>query len=853
MSRDIEGLVAAMDLEEKTSFLAGADMWSTIAIERLGIPSVLLTDGPNGARGPALPASMDGPSTSTSTCMPSGAALGATWDRALVERVGAVIATEARMKSCRVLLGPTVNLHRSPLGGRNFESYSEDPLLAGRLGAAWIRGAQREGVACTVKHFAGNESEDGRMLVDSIIDGRTLREMHLRPFEIAVREGGALGIMTAYNRLNGEYPSDSSWLLDEVLRREWGFAGFVVSDWFAFADTCAAIVAGLDLEMPGPGRAFGSSLRDAVLDGRVEESFVDAAVLRLLSVFERIGALDDTTSVEPVAIDLPAHRAVAREAASAAIVLLKNEGVLPLDADRPRRVAVIGPNADRAVIMGGGSASLSVPAVRTALEALRARLGADVVVEFEPGVDIGLSTPEIPAQWLGTDGLSIEYFDTDERGGNGASITTGRIGSGSITWWFTGPEGVPDRFRWVASGNVRVPSAGRWVLSLVQTEDAVVSIDGEIVIDTRGRDLPAGHEFFGLGRREQVIEIDLDPDRPIAVEVRSSVTRPGLVLGAKLGLRPSLPVDAIERATDLAARADEVIVVVGTDGEWETEGHDRDDLALPGRQDELVERVLAVAPDATVVVNAGSAVTMPWAPRCQSLLQTWFGGLEAADALVDVLLGEVDPGGRLPMTIPSRLEDGPSWGNFPGEGGRVIYGERILVGYRWFDSRAIDVTFPFGHGLSYADLVIGEPSITALRASAGDKVSFSLDVTNTSERRGSGVVQLYLAAPDGPVLRAPRSLVDFVKVDLGPGESATVELAVDERSLARWVEADPSYAALVDRQASQAAFMPPAARPEPGGWIVDQGRYQLLVGRSSRDIVHVLDLDVERGWTVPAA
>jgi beta-glucosidase len=843
MARDIAALVAGLDLDEKAALLAGADLWSTVAVPRLGIVAVGLTDGPNGARGQGLPGAMGG--ASTSLCLPSGSGLGASWDVELVERVGAVIGAEARMKACRVLLAPTVNLHRSPLGGRNFESYSEDPLLAGRLGAAFVRGAQGQGVACTVKHFAGNESEDGRMLVDTVVDERTLREVHLRPFELAVREGGALGVMTSYNRLNGDYCADSEWLLSDVLRREWGFDGFVVSDWFAFADTAKAIRAGLDLEMPGPGRAYGPALATLVREGGADEELVDAAAVRLLGVLDRIGALDDDPSPAPRSDDLPEHRAVARGAAAAATVLLRNDGVLPLDPGPSTSVAVLGPNAARAVIMGGGSASLPVPEPRTPLEALRDRLGPDVRVAHEPGVDIALTTPEVPGEWLRADGdpgWVVELFPLGAA--EGEPVRTLRVASGSVAWVLRGPAGVDETFAWRARGELVVPGGGRYTLSLAQTEGAVLVLDGEVVIDGRDRDLPAGHDFFGMGRQEQTAVVELAPDRPVPIELRSQVSEPASVMGAKVGLRPALPVDAMERAVAAAAEADVVVLVVGTDGEWESEGHDRASMDLPGAQDELVERVLAVAPDAVVVLNAGSPVSLPWADRCRALLQCGFGGLEMAEALADVLLGAAEPGGRLPTTIPRRVEDNPSWGNFPGEGGRIRYGERMLVGHRWYDSRGIDVAFPFGHGLSYTDFTIGVPEVASSTFDPAGTLAVRVPVTNVGGRGGSEVVQLYVAPRAPGAFRPPRQLEAFAKVHLEPGRSATVELVLDGRSFARWADTDPAYLALLDRQAVQAPWLPPPGAVEPTGWVVDEGTYDLQVGRSSADIAHVVPIEV---------
>lgn len=845
MARDLPALIAQLDLDEKCAMLAGADLWSTVAIDRLGIPKVGLTDGPNGARGPSVPElAGDGP-TLTAACLPSGTALGATWDVELVQRVGAVIGEEARTKASRVLLAPTVNLHRSPLAGRNFESYAEDPVLAGTMAAAFVRGAQSAGVACTVKHFAGNESEDDRFVADSIIDERTLREVHLLPFELAVRDGGALGIMTSYNRLNGEHCADSRWLLTEVLRGDWGFEGFVVSDWFALADTESAIDAGLDLEMPGPGRAYGPALAAAVRDGRVDEHLVDEALGRLLGVLDRVGALDDAPA-EPRAEDRPEHRSVARQAATDAMVLLRNDGVLPLERGALRRVAVIGPNADRACIMGGGSASLAVHHRRTPLDALRDRLGAEVEVVFEPGVDISLTTPAVPGSWLhadGEDGLIVEVLGTV-----GEPLGTARTADGSLIWFLVPPAGAVAPFTAVGRGELRVPEPGRWTLSLVQTDPSTLRVDGETVLDGTVGVLPAGHELLGLASRELTVDMELSPDRPVLVEVETRVEQAGLVMGAKVGIRRAAPVDGVERAVAAAAEADAVVVVVGTDGNWESEGSDRTSMALPGGQDDLVARVLEVAPRAAVVLNTGSVVTVPWADRAGAVLQSWFGGQEMAEALVDVLLGDREPGGRLPTTVPVALQDNPSWGNFPHEDGRTLYGERTLVGHRWYESRGLPVTFPFGHGLGYTSFSIGAPGLSSATLDQGGRLVVSVPVTNTGSRPGSEVVQLYVAAPPGRTTRAPKELKAFAKVALRPGESAVVDLHLGGRAFARWRSADPDLEVLAARLATQVAWVTPPTGLGPSGWVVEPGRYTLLVGRSSADIAHRVEIEVADGW-----
>lgn len=846
MPREIDTLIAQLDLDEKCALLAGAGLWSTVAVPRAGIPAVQLTDGPNGARGPSLPAGLGDAASPTSVCAPCGAALGATWDTDLVARVGALIGREARRKASRVLLAPTVNLHRSPLGGRNFESYSEDPLLAGRIAAAFVSGAQGEGVACTVKHFAGNESETDRFVANTVADERTLRELYLLPFELAVREGGVLGVMTAYNRLNGEHCSDSSWLLRDVLRGDWGFDGFVVSDWFALADTGASIAAGLDLEMPGPGRAYGGALAAAVRAGTVDELLVDDALARLLGVLDRISALDDAPA-EPESIDLPEDRALVREAAAGAMVLLRNEGVLPLDASRVTTVALLGPNAGRAVIMGGGSASLPVHRLVSPLDALQERLGARVRIVHEPGVDISLVTPEIPGAWLrtpdGASGMHVTLHDDDRA--SGAPLGELDVATGSAVWIGAPPLALASARSFRARTTLRVPDAGRWVLSLVQTGPASVAIDGTVVLD-RDQDPPPGAELFGMASRERTVTLELDPARPVEVELCCA---PGdrLARGAKLGLRRAAPGDGIERAVRAAAAADVTIVVVGSDQHWEGEGGDRTTFALPGEQDELVARVLDVAPDAVVVCNTGSPFALPWRERVKALLQVWFGGQEMAHALVDVLFGAAEPGGRLPATFPLAIEDTPSYGNFPAVDGRIHYAEGVLVGYRWYTTRRVPVAFPFGHGLSYTTFDIGAPVLDATTFSRGHRLVVRVPVVNTGTRPGKEVVQLYVRAPAGAVARPHLELRAFAALHLAPGEHGEARFVLDDRAFARWADPDPGIARDIERLGTSVPWVPAPRAVAPRGWFVDAGRYELHVGRSAADLPHVVVVAVPEG------
>jgi beta-glucosidase len=836
---DVERLVAALTLDEKAALTAGADMWSTVAVERLGIPKVRVTDGPNGARGPWLRGEVD----SVSTCVPCGSALGATWDTELLERVGAILATEARAKGCRVLLAPTVNIHRSPLAGRNFECYSEDPILSGRLAVAFIRGAQSHGVATTVKHFVGNDAETERYTMSSEIGPRALREIYLRPFELAVVEGGSLGLMTAYNRVNGVWCSEHRELLEEVLRGEWGFDGFVISDWYATASPTGSARAGLDLEMPGPGRAFGPALAAAVRAGEVEEAVVDAQVARLLHVFERVGASTGDDQAEPAGVDTPEHRAVAHEAAVGGVVLLKNEAVLPLASTSLRSLAVIGQNAGRAVVMGGGSSQVQPPYRVTPLQALRERLGDAITLTYEPGVDIDTTVPPL------TQEMSVDLFATPDLRGDVVETRT----HPTSELVFVGPPrpDLSSGFSFRATTRFLPPEAGRYAFTLAQAGRARLLVDGTTVLDGFVDPPPRGGTFFGLGSDEIEATVELAGGREIDVVIEYSSDAARGFFAAKVGCRMLPPADLLERAERAAASADAAIVVVGTTNDWETEGRDRDTMDLPGAQDELVARVVAANPNTVVVVNAGAPVTMPWAGDAGAVLQAWFGGQEMARALVDVLLGDEDPGGRLPTTLPLVLEHNPSFGNFPGENDEVHYGEGVLVGYRWYDARRLPVRFPFGHGLSYTTFTLGAPRCSATELAvddvdARDVLTVDVDVTNMGARAGTEVVQCYVAPLAPRLTRPPKELEAFAKVRLDAGATTTVTLSLDGRAFAYWDPGAPDHDAIAGRQVfSGQARAASDHAPEPG-WRVDPGAYELRIGRSSADIAHIVRIEITR-------
>ena len=806
---DINLLLARLSVEEKARLTAGADMWTVPGLPEHGVPPITVTDGPNGARGSALL----GAGRVSAACLPCGSALGASWDPELVELVGAVLGEEARTKAARVLLAPTVNIVRSPLAGRNFECYSEDPLLSGVIAAGFVSGVQSRGVAATVKHLIGNEAEHERTTISSDIDERSLREVYLVPFEHAAA-AGVQAVMTSYNRLNGRWCSEDPHLL-QLLRRDLGFDGVVMTDWFAVGSTVGSALAGLDLQMPGPDRFYGAPLAAAVRAGDLPADVLDAIARRWLVLIDRLEAWDDVLTPE-CAVDLPEHRAVARRAAAESTVLLRNNGLLPLSGKGS--LALIGPNAARAHIMGGGSAQLRPHYARSLAEVLQQRLG-DVVVE--PGCVIDKTVRPLAVRFEAT------FSDAEGRLAGTSTERDGRL------LWFDAPlEGLdPDRFTFTARGILDVTHSGRHRFTLVQAGRARVTIDGQVVLDGMTEALPHGTELFGLGSVEAEAFVDLTAGATVEVVVDYSSKGAVILHGCKVGHEPPADLDLMQLAVAAAADADVAVVVVGTSDEWETEGEDRESMHLPGDQDELVRRVCAANPRTVVVVNAGTPVQLDWADDAAAVLVSWLGGQEMAEALADVLLGLSEPAGRLPVTLPLRIEHSPAYGAFPGSNHHVSYSEGLLVGYRWYDTRRLPVRYPFGHGLSYTSFAWSAARVT----SEGVEVT----VTNTGSRRGAEVVQAYVEPPLGPLFRPRCELRAFRKVWLEPGESLTVSLPLGPRAFCYWDPGTTETPMLRDRLGDGSVV--PAGTSTPvrsaPGWYEDPGTHLVHLARSVTDVV----------------
>lgn len=622
-----------LTLDQKASLLSGRDFWSTKPIESVGVPSLVLTDGPHGIRRQAGDSDHLGINDSLpSTCFPPAVAVGSSWDPAMAAHVGKAVGEEGLAFGVAVVLGPGVNIKRSPLCGRNFEYYSEDPLLSGVLGAAHVNALQAAGPGASVKHFAANNQETERMRVSAEVDERTLREIYLPAFERVVADANPATVMCSYNKVNGIYASRNRWLLTDVLRGDWGFSGAVVSDWGAVSDRVESVRAGMDLEMPGSNGTTDAEIVAAVTGGRLDEATVDESVRRVLALTE----LPHTATNE---LDVDGHHRIARQVAADSVVLLKNSGVLPLAPGSS--VAVIGAFAAQPRFQGGGSSHINATRTDVALEEIR----------------------------------------------------------------------------------------------------AIASERGSTVLTAEG--------FI----------LDREPSAAEAADLR-------------------------DVAVDAARASDVAIVFAGLSDREESEGFDRTNLQLPDDQVQLIRAVAETRTPTVVVLSNGGVVTLEgWHDDVDAIVEGWLLGQAGGGAIADVLFGVVNPSGHLAETIPLRLEDNPSWLNFPGEQGHVRYSEGVFVGYRYYVTAGVPVRYPFGHGLTYTSFTTTDLRTTT---AAPDRVHAQVTVTNTGERAGKHVVQVYVATSTGPVRRPLRELRAFAKVTLEPGESQQLEFDLDRRAFAYW-------------------------------------------------------------------
>ncbi|KAH6884285.1 glycosyl hydrolase family 3 N terminal domain-containing protein [Thelonectria olida] len=811
---DIEHVLRNASIVEKVSLLAestaGQDFWHTAPLPRFNVPSIRLSDGPNGVRGTKF---FDGV---RAACLPCGTGLAATWDQTLLYKAGVLIGQECKAKGAQCWLGPTVCIQRSPLGGRGFESLSEDPYVTGKLAAAYIKGAQSTGVISTIKHFAANDQEHERISVNVTVSERALREIHLLPFQIAIADASPGAVMTCYNKVNGQHVSESKDMLEGILRREWGWKGLIMSDWFGTYSTAEALNAGLDLEMPGPPRQRGPLVELAISSRKVSRATLDERARNVLEFVQR--ARKVVVAAEESTRDLPDDRKLNRKLAADSVVLLKNEaGLLPLNQKPFRTIALIGPNMKTAAFCGGGSAALQPYYTVTPYQGIVDQLPHGVEVLYEMGANSYAFIPELQASDVctpeGRPGLRMRFY-RDAPSTKDRSVIE-EIVMQESSWQlmgFSNPQ-LERLFYADVEADLTAPATGPFQFGIAVYGSANLLIDDKLIIDNstvqRG-----GTFFFGKGTLEEKATVHLVQGQKYRIKVQfasglsSKLVKPGVVnfgggagrLGMIQAVAPEL---AIARAVEAAKRADVTILCGGLTRDYESEA------------------VLAAAPDTVLITQSGTPFTMlPWADRVKTHLHAWFGGNELGNGIADVLFGAVNPSGKLPLSFPRRVEDTPTYTNFGSERGQVMYGEGIYVGYRYYEKVLRDVLYPFGYGLSYttfefSDLVVGT-------------ISATLSVSNSGDVAGAETVQLYISADEttSSIARPVKELKGFAKVHLQPGETRRVEIAFDRFTTSFWDQ-------------------------ELHAWVCEKGQYKVLVGPSSHRIVleGVLEVKETTTWS----
>ncbi|KAF9235615.1 glycoside hydrolase family 3 protein [Melanogaster broomeanus] len=838
---DVDDIVEQLTTDEAILLTAGVGFWHTHEIPRLGIPSIKVPH--NSIRGSHLFMS------TPAKCLPSATALGATWDTELIEEAGLkLLAGEAKLRAAPVILAPTCNIQRNPLGGRSFESFSEDPLLSGLIAAAFVNGVQKGGIGSTIKHFVCNDKEDDRMAYDSILSERALREVYLMPFMLAQKYAKPWCFMTSYNRVNGTHVSENRYLLQDILRNEWKFDGVIMSDWFGVYSIDLSINAGLDLEMPGTNKWRTLDLMNrSIVSRKLTVRTIKERARKVVELAKRVAQeapeILDGDGIERT-VERDEDKALMRKLAAESIVLLKNDNnLLPLQPQILKKIAIVGGNAQAAVLSGGGSAALKPSYFVSPYQGIVNALPDNVEITYSEGastymempmLDFELTTPTGERGWIGS-----WYAHESDESMTPVSTTmeTQRIDETRIIIVTSAPNGITRRWTMMLEGQLKPRDHDcTFEFGLSVCGRAKLFVDGKLVIDnwTRQR---RGELFFGRGSEEERGRFDLkagvkynilvvfcnvrgpaDGDEDESVQDSISGVRLG-------GAEVQDPDTKMAEAVKLASEADVVIAIVGLNADWETEGYDRKTLALPGRTDELITKVSAANPRTVVVTQSGSSITLPWADSVPAIVHSWYLGNATGDAIADVLLGKKNPSGKLSLTFPKRLEDVPSHGHFHSENGVLRYGEDLFVGYKHYQHRGIAPQFAFGHGLSYtifgySGLQLSGPVI----ANDDFSLTATLTVTNVGDVTGSEVVQLYVSMPKTSGLTHPDLLLRaFYKVkDLAPRASEEVTIALDKYAVSYWQD-------------------------NIARWVVEKGEYGVKVGWSSDSLPLAATFVVNKG------
>ncbi|KAF2017999.1 glycoside hydrolase family 3 protein [Aaosphaeria arxii CBS 175.79] len=827
---DVDQLIEALSLEEKVALLAGADVWSTATIDRLAIPSVTFSDGPHGVRGTKF---FNG---KPACLLPSATAMGATFDSELLESVGRLLGSEARSRNIQGLLAPTVCIQRSPLIGRGFEAFAEDPLLSGLLASAYINGVQKQGVGCILKHYAAHD-QSSMSIEDSIrVSDRTLREVHLLPFQIAVKKSNPWGIMAAYQKVNGFHASEHDCLLQQVLRKEWGWNGLTMSDWFGTYSTSEAVNAGLDLEMPGPTKWRGDRLSWAVLSRKVSTSTLDERVKNVLEYVKRAVNTDiprDASVTDEIATSMP----VARKVSADSIVLLKNEEqILPLTNTKGKRFGLIGSGFHYPAIAGGGSADLTPYYVSTPYDAMVEEVGEENIT-YEVGCYTHRFSPLLSQDLYLPDshetGLLCEWFSEDPTIQSCSVLTSVTTKQSGMFFSDNFPKDFPSLWWLKIRTTYKAKKSMTFRFGLCVGGLAKMSVNGTQVIDlwTSQPEKTDDTPFFNSMSMEKFADIDVEEGQQYNIEILMKNEAYGVSVGATPaggirlgGCEVFDEAEAMNRAINVAKTVDIPIVIAGTGSDWEYEAADRPSLDLPGRANDLVQAVLSANPNTIVITQSGLPITMPWINEARTLVHAWFGGQETGHAMTDVLFGRINPSGRLPITFPVRMEDNPAYLTFGKSDCELYYGEGVFVGYRYYEKLDRPPLFYFGFGLSYTEFEYTNLNVPLEYEPNPDFVmTVSVDVQNVGLSDGAEVVQIYVSDEKSSVIRPKKELKAYRKVSLPAGRKLSVELHIDKYAVSFWCE-------------------------RTSEWIAEAGRFDVIIGRSAdpRDEIHRSSFDLSK-------
>jgi beta-glucosidase len=806
--RTVREVLPRLTTAEKASLLAGVDDWHLRGIPRLGIPSIRVTDCGHGV-------TLCGDRSSPATCFPTGIGMASTWNEALLEKAGHMIGRETRALGCSVMLGPKLNLHRHPLNGRSFETFSEDPWLAGLLGAAVIRGIQAAGVGACVKAMAANNQQKNQEAVSAEVEERTLRELYLRGFELAIALGQPCAIMTAYNRLNGDYCSESEWLIQHIIKQEWKFPGFIVSDWRAI-HTAKVYRSGLDLEMPGPGKFLNTAeVLNALKEGVLSEKELNDKAGRILRTILTYGS-PGSTAETAAWLDSKESRETALAVAEESMILLKNEGnLLPLNQKELRKILVLGPNASEARLGGGGSASVTPFYSISPLAGIRELCGPEVEVRFMEGCGL-VGTMETIRDYFTHDngadgkkaGLKAEFFNSTHPGG--VPVAAWSVPQIDFSWGWASPGPGVQRhiFSVRFSGWLTPPKSGKYRLGIYAQEGCV---DFRINHEIAAKAWDSGNDNFEANYKTHYFTIEREFEKGVPVFFEISYGKRAARAGLRLEWEVPGTVSPVDKAITAARSADAVVICGGLSNLFEGGSLDRESMDLPPAQQQMIEQIAQVNPRTIVVLFNGGPIAVPWAQHVPALLEAWYPGQEGGRALARILFGLTNPSGRLPDTLPKRLEDHASISFYPGDRQKVTYAEGWAVGYRHFDAEKIAPQFPFGFGLSYTSFNIGIPEASTLEMPPDGHVSIKVSVQNTGNRGGKEVVQLYVRPIAPPLPRPVLELRAFRKVELTPGEKTEVRFLIGPRELQYF-------------------------DPKTHAWQVACGDYEILAGPHSRSL-----------------